>query len=87
MFCSEELSFLPYKNQNKSLTFSFGEGKFKLKNWRHTNLGVNTTEIESKAEDNFSASSTQLYILAGVYLACSILSAVVVAVFVDPLSK
>jgi len=51
------------------------------------NSGVNTTEIESKAEDNFSASSTQLYILAGVYLACSILSAVVVAVFVDPLSK
>ena len=87
VFCSEELSFLPYKNQNKSLTLSFGEGKFKLKNWCHTNLGVNTTEIESKAEDNFSASSTQLYILAGVYLACSILSAVVVAVFVDPLSK
>merc|ERR1712008_114454 len=51
------------------------------------NSGVNTTEIVSKAEDNFSTSSTQLYILAGVYLACSILSAVVVAILVDPLSK
>ena len=37
--------------------------------------------------DNFSATSNQLYTLAGVYLACSILSAVVVALFVDPLSK
>jgi len=30
VFCSEELSCLPYKNQNKSLTLSFGEGKFKF---------------------------------------------------------
>ena len=28
--CSEELSCLPFKNQNKSLTLSFGEGKFKI---------------------------------------------------------
>jgi hypothetical protein len=28
VFCSEDLSCLPYKN--KSLTLSFGEGKFKL---------------------------------------------------------
>jgi hypothetical protein len=31
VFCSEELSCLPYKNQNKSLTLSFGEGKKKSK--------------------------------------------------------
>ena len=37
--------------------------------------------------DNFSATNYQLYILAGVFLACSICSAVTVALFVDPLSK
>jgi len=41
----------------------------------------------SAEDDNFSASKTQLYTLAGVYLACSIMSAIVVALFVDPLSK
>ena len=50
------------------------------------NPDVNNTEIDPE-EDNFSATSYQLYILAGVYLACSILSAVVLALFVDPLSK
>ena len=30
VFYSEELSCLPYKNQNKSLTLSFREGKFKF---------------------------------------------------------
>ena len=45
------------------------------------------TLVEAPKEDNFSASTTQLYVLAGVYLACSILSAVTVALFVDPLSK
>ena len=30
VFCSEELSFLPNKNQNKGLTLSFGEGKVKF---------------------------------------------------------
>jgi len=47
----------------------------------------NDTEQEIEDEDNFSASRYQLYILAGVFLACSIASAVVVALFVDPLSK
>ena len=30
VFCSEELSCLPYKNQNKSLTLSFLLGKIKF---------------------------------------------------------
>ena len=47
----------------------------------------NETLVEAPKEDNFSASTAQLYVLAGVYLACSILSAVTVALFVDPLSK
>jgi hypothetical protein len=46
-----------------------------------------TGEEETDEDSNFSASRYQLFILAGVYLACSILSAVVVALFVDPLSK
>ena len=46
-----------------------------------------TIEEQEIEEDNFSASRYQLFILAGVYLACSILSAVVVAIFVEPLSK
>ena len=41
----------------------------------------------SGSDDNFSASKNQLYILAGVFLACSISSALIVAKFVDPLSK
>ena len=30
VFCREELSCLPYKDQNKSITLSFGEGKLKF---------------------------------------------------------
>ena len=30
MFCSEELSFLPFKNSNKSLNFSSGQGNSNL---------------------------------------------------------
>ena len=48
---------------------------------------ANNTDEDIENEDNFGASRYQLFILAGVYLACSILSAVVVALFVDPLSK
>ena len=33
MFCSEELSSLPWKNQNKSLSFSYLVGKFKFAAW------------------------------------------------------
>ena len=33
VFCSEELSCLPYKNQNQSLTFSSLAGKFKFAVW------------------------------------------------------
>jgi hypothetical protein len=35
VFCSEELSFLPYKNQNQNLTLSSLAGK---KNWYGENL-------------------------------------------------
>ena len=38
-------------------------------------------------EDNFSASKSSLYTLAGIYLACSLLSAIIVSLLVDPLTQ
>lgn len=55
--------------------------------WTNTTSAESEEAKESSADDNFSASKEQLYILAGVYLFCSILSAFVVAFLVDPLSK
>ena len=43
--------------------------------------------VEAPEVDNFSASKKQLYIIAGVYLACSLASAVTVALFVTPLTQ
>jgi len=40
-----------------------------------------------KANDNFSVDKTDLYIIATVFLVCSFLSALIVAIFVDPLSR
>ena len=40
-----------------------------------------------KNDDNFSITLEQRYILAGVYLICSVLSAIIVCLFVDPLSR
>ena len=52
------------------------------------NEPVNITENETaEEEDNFTITTSQRYILAGVYLICSVLSAVIVAIAVDPLSK
>ena len=43
---------------------------------------------ENKTEtDNFTITIQQRYILAGVYLICSVLSAIIVSLFVDPLSR
>ena len=38
-------------------------------------------------EDDSPISKSSLYILAGIYLACSLASAAVVAIFVDPLTR
>lgn len=37
--------------------------------------------------DNFQTSSSSIYTLAGIYLACSICAALVIALFVDPLTR
>jgi len=46
-----------------------------------------TEELMPKAGDNFKTDITQIYIIAGIYLACSVTAAVMIAVFVDPLSR
>jgi len=38
-------------------------------------------------KDNFDIDMTKIYIIAGIYLACSISAAITLAIFVDPLSK
>ena len=45
------------------------------------------SESEESGDDNFSATPIQLYILAGVYLACSLAAALTVALFVTPLTE
>ena len=58
-----------------------------------SSCGVNylpghTNKNETKKnDDNFSITLEQRYILAGVYIICSILSAILVSIFVDPLSR
>ena len=38
-------------------------------------------------EDNFAVSKSSLYTLAGIYLACSLFSGIVISVLVDPLTR
>ena len=44
-------------------------------------------EEEQEENENFAISNTTRYTLAGIYLACSLLAAAVIAIFVDPLSR
>ena len=38
-------------------------------------------------ESNFKTTDTQIYTLAGIFLACSILSPIVISALVDPLTR
>ena len=38
-------------------------------------------------DENFKTTDIQIYVLAGVYLACSLLAPILIAVFVEPLSR
>ena len=49
--------------------------------------GCSAEEPEDSEDDNYSISKSSLYIIASVYLACSFLSALIVSLFVDPLSR
>ena len=44
-------------------------------------------EEEALPNANFDTDITKIYIIAAIYLACSLAAALLVAVFVDPLSK
>ena len=44
----------------------------------------NATEA---AKDNFNTDITQIYIIAGIFLGCSLAAAAIIAVFVDPLTR
>ena len=46
------------------------------------NNGSNTI-----VDENFKTTDTQIYVLAGVYLACSLLAPILIAIFVEPLSR
>ena len=52
-----------------------------------SNTTLTSEEANLPEDDNFTTSKSNLYLLAGVYLVCSLVSAIVVALFVDPLSR
>jgi len=49
---------------------------------------VNITELEPEpGNTNFDTSLSSIYSLAGIYLACSVTAALIIAIFVDPLTR
>ena len=46
-----------------------------------------TEEMDDIENDNFKTDITKIYIIAGIYLFCSISSALIIAFFVDPLTR
>ena len=40
-----------------------------------------------KKQDNFETDITKIYIIAGIFLGCSLTAAAIVAIFVDPLTR
>ena len=56
-----------------------------VKNATNETESVNGTDAE--VENNFKTDLSQIYTLAGVYLGCSIASAIVIALLLDPLTR
>jgi len=52
-----------------------------------TNILEELEKENASASDNFKTDISLIYMIAGIYLACSISAAVLLAVFVDPLSR
>ena len=50
-------------------------------------VAENKSEVATTANKNFQTDITRIYIIAGIYLACSIAAAAIIACFVDPLSR
>lgn len=42
---------------------------------------------ETDTNNNFQTDITKIYIIAGIYLACSLAAAIIIAIFVDPLTR
>ena len=47
---------------------------------------ANMTDMDMEI-DNFETDITKIYIIAGIFLACSIMAALIIAFFVDPLTR
>jgi len=46
-----------------------------------------TNATDDAPKDNFQIDRTQIYIISGIFLACSLAAAAIVAIFVDPLTR
>ena len=42
---------------------------------------------EEDENDNFNTDMTKIYTIAGIFLGCSFTAAVIIAIFVDPLTR
>ena len=62
--------------------FCPADGSTEKDDTEKVNNGSNTV-----VDGNFKTTDTQIYVLAGVYLACSLLAPILIAVFVEPLSR
>ena len=51
------------------------------------NCGINYCPWTPLPADNYDISDTKLFTLAGIYLGCSVLAWIFVALFLDPLSR
>jgi hypothetical protein len=47
----------------------------------------NSNSSAALEKNNFKVENGQIYVLAGIYLGCSICAALLIAVFVDPISR
>ena len=52
-----------------------------------TNKGNEEKTTASGVEDNFETTKVQIYTLASIYLACSLLAPLIISLFVDPLRR
>ena len=52
-----------------------------------TNFSSSTSLSSSLELESFSTDRERIYVLAGIYLGCSICAALIIALFVDPISR
>ena len=48
---------------------------------------LNSNSSAALEKNNFKVEHGQIYVLAGIYLGCSICAALIIALFVDPISR